>query len=62
MLTYGIPRSTLSDHLCGVSSKRYGGGSTEKIYTHVGQRVIQQVLSLVCPTQVGWKRLIFGVV
>lgn len=27
-VTYGIPRSTLSDHLCGVSSKRYGGGST----------------------------------
>ena len=26
--TYEIPRSTLSDHLHGVSSKRYGGGST----------------------------------
>ena len=26
--TYGIPRSTLSDHLRGVSSKRYGGCST----------------------------------
>ena len=25
---YGIPRSTLSDHLRGVSSKRYGGPST----------------------------------
>ena len=27
-LTYGIPKSTLSDHLCRVSSKRYGGCST----------------------------------
>ena len=26
--TYGIPRSTLSEHLRGVRSKRYGGGST----------------------------------
>ena len=26
--TYGIPRSTLSDHTTGVSSKRYGGGAT----------------------------------
>lgn len=26
--TYGIPRSTLSDHVRGVSSKRYGGCST----------------------------------
>ena len=26
--TYGIPKSTLSDHVHGVSSKRYGGGST----------------------------------
>ena len=27
-LTYGIPKSTLSDHVKGVSSKRYGGCST----------------------------------
>lgn len=27
-LAYGIPRSTLSDHLWGVSHKRYGGSST----------------------------------
>lgn len=26
--TYGIPKSTLSDHVRSVSSKRYGGGST----------------------------------
>ena len=26
--TYGIPRSTLSEHVRGVRSKRYGGGST----------------------------------
>lgn len=26
--TYGIPRSTLSEHIRGVRSKRYGGGST----------------------------------
>ena len=27
-LMYGIPRSTLSEHVRGVRSKRYGGGST----------------------------------
>ena len=27
-VTYHIPKSTLSDHLRGTSSKRYGGGST----------------------------------
>jgi hypothetical protein len=27
-LSYGIPKSTLSDHVKGVSSKRYGGCST----------------------------------
>ena len=27
-ITYGIPRSTLSEHMRGVRKKRYGGGST----------------------------------
>ena len=44
--TYGIPRSTLSEHLRGVRSKRYGGGST--VLTHDEEREIVvtcQVLS-----------------
>ena len=37
-MTYGIPKSTLSDHIHSVSSKGYGGDST--VLTHKEEREI----------------------